>query len=59
LIIFCDVVQGQRAGHGVERGIGKRESLRESHLKGDRNLLFACSGGRTLDHLGRRIDAGG
>ena len=58
LIIFGDVVQGKCAGDCVERGVRKGESLRVSHLKGDWNLLFACSGGRTLDHLWGRIDAG-
>jgi hypothetical protein len=58
LIIFGDVVQGQRASYGVERGIGKGESLRESHLKSGRNLLLARSGGRTFDHLGGCIDTG-
>jgi hypothetical protein len=58
LIILGDVVQGQRAGDGVERGIGKGESLRESHLKSDWDLLLARSGGRTVDHLGSCIDTG-
>ena len=58
LIIFGNVMQGKRAGDGVETGIGKGESLRESHLKGDRGLLLARSRGRTLDHFSGRIDAG-
>jgi hypothetical protein len=57
LIISGHVVERERAGDSIERGICERQLLGESDLEVRRHSFLACSGGCPFDHLDAGVNA--